>query len=436
MSPPSQTTIESVKTFRGLAASAMVLEDITKSRPYSLECLMLCIESEYLDGAPPIKLWVSIGVAMRLMLRMGYHRDSSLYSNITCFQGEMRRRVWHFVYQLDVLFSALVGLPNMIRNIQSDTELPHNLLDADFSPGITCLPESRPVSEITPTLYSIVKGRICSVFAATAEISHAVIPPKYSEVMDLDSSSQESYVIIPPALRVRPMDQSIIDPPDLIMNRFNLELLHLKTRCILHRRYLTEARMDSRFEYSRRTCVDAARRILAHHLTIYDACQPGGRLSRFRWYMSTLSTHDFLLAAMIICLELDLESKAGLDQVDNLSRQTNIHRKELIDALRAFYNVFRISENSSLKANQASKAMAIMLRKVDEAPALDTNWNIDEARYQETAAVFENSAGFGWPGDFGESTRLGDMLDTPLNLDWLRWDNYINGEEELSPELD
>lgn len=194
--------------------------------------------------------------------------------------------------------------------------------------------------------------------------------------------------------------------------------------------------MDSRFEYSRRTCVDAARRILAHHLTIYDACQPGGRLSRFRWYMSTLSTHDFLLAAMIICLELDLELKAGLDQVNNPSRQTNFDRKEMIDALRASYDVFRISENSSWKANQASKAMAIMLRKVDGAPALDADWNIDEARYQETAAVFEYSAGFGWPGDVDESTRLGDMLDTPLNLDWLRWDNYINGEEELSPELD
>lgn len=171
---------------------------------------------------------------------MGYHRDSKHYSSISAFQGEMRRRVWHMIAQLDLLISSQFSLPSMIRGITSDTAAPHNLLDGDFDEKTAELPPSRPEAEYTPISYMICKGPICDVFGVISEQAHSTIPPSYDEVMNLDRRLHESHALVPYSLRMRPMSQSITDPPILILRRFNLELLFQKLRCILHRKYLTE----------------------------------------------------------------------------------------------------------------------------------------------------------------------------------------------------
>ncbi len=77
-------------------------------------------------------------------MRMGYHRDPAIYPQFTIFQGEMRRRIWACMNQLDSLTSYQLGLPSMIQDPQCDTQLPSNLLDEDFGPHSVHLPASRP----------------------------------------------------------------------------------------------------------------------------------------------------------------------------------------------------------------------------------------------------------------------------------------------------
>ncbi|KAL9120712.1 MAG: hypothetical protein Q9187_002732 [Circinaria calcarea] len=318
----SMSDMEIISKYRNLAASALVLGDFTKARPYTLECLIFYLEGEYmLSNDSQVKIWVLLGLIVRLALRMGYHRDSSHYSDISPFHGEMRRRVWHLIFQIEVLISFQLGLPSTIKKLQSDTLSPHNLMDHDFSIDSTELPTSRPVTDMTPVSYSIAKCRICHVFATATDFSQAVKLPIYLEIMSLDRRLQESYELVPSDLRIRPLDQSITDAPDLIMNRFNLELLYQKTRCVLHRSYLLEAHTDSRFAYSQRTCIQAAMDILRHHSTIYNACQVGGQLSPVKWYMASLTTHDFLLAAMIICLELNSNHNVDSEPIEDYPTQ-------------------------------------------------------------------------------------------------------------------
>ena len=51
----------------------------------------------------------------------------------------------------------------MIKEGQSDTAEPHNLLDDDFDEDMTTLPAARLDIDVTPIMYVIVKNRLSSV---------------------------------------------------------------------------------------------------------------------------------------------------------------------------------------------------------------------------------------------------------------------------------
>jgi hypothetical protein len=57
-------------------------------------------------------VWALAGVVIRLAMRMGYHRDPMAYPELSALQGEMRRRIWTAMINLDALMS--VSLPQPI----------------------------------------------------------------------------------------------------------------------------------------------------------------------------------------------------------------------------------------------------------------------------------------------------------------------------------
>lgn len=173
------------------------------------------------------------------------------------------------------------------------------------------LPPSRGIDELTPCSYMRAKLRITRIFADATELSHATVPPSYEDMMELDRKLEDAKSQIPPLLQMPGISEVVTDPAEQLMCRFNLDLLYLKTKTVLHRRYMErpfdqlspEEQMIG-IGVNRKTCVDCALRVLQHHHTIYTASQPGGQLESVKWYMGSISTHDFLLAAMVICLEL------------------------------------------------------------------------------------------------------------------------------------
>ena len=101
-------SLDMAGTFRNLMAQCLTLADYTKPYPYLIESLIFHLHGDYCQSKEAdVSVWVLVGVITRLAMRMGYHRDSKMFPNITPFQGEMRRRVWAFVRQADLLFSFL-----------------------------------------------------------------------------------------------------------------------------------------------------------------------------------------------------------------------------------------------------------------------------------------------------------------------------------------
>ncbi|KAF2679485.1 hypothetical protein K458DRAFT_461025 [Lentithecium fluviatile CBS 122367] len=352
----------SVDRFQQLASSALVLADITKSQPYTLETLMIYGECEFLRRDDcHAKIWLMHGVALRTAMRMGYHRDPANFKGMSPFQGEMRRRTWHVINMTDTLISFAIGLPAQVRRIESDVRVPRNLYDADLFPNMTELPKERPDTEVTPASYFRAKARVCAVFAEAAELSQKITPPRYTTIVALEKKLEDAHDTIPEGMRVRPMEECITDPPVLVMSRLNIELLYLKTRMVLHRNYFTAGQCDPRFAASRTISVDTAVTILDWNKVIFHACQPGGQLHKVWWYMASLQTYDFLLAAMILCLELH-----HIKAADALSARA----AELYGILETTHDIWANHPNrfrESLRGAGILKAMLAKCSSPDQA---------------------------------------------------------------------
>jgi len=357
-------TLKMASHYRSLAGQCLLLADFLKPVNHMIETLVLHLHSEYARTRDSeVGVWVLVGMIARLAMRMGYHRDPKYYPSITPFQGEIRRRVWTFVRQSDLLFSFQVGLPSMIRLGDCDTELPRNLFDDEFDEDTKIMPHSRPTTEATPVSYMRVKATMAFAFGKVVERLHSVTPINYDEVMTLDQNLRETRAEYPPHLRLRSIDDSLMDPGALVMQRINLSILYHKGQCVLHRKFIARARENNRYAHSRRTCIDSSMDLLGHQATLHFESKPGRRLSGMKIFTSSLTTHDFLLAAVIICLDLHYGAEPEIPERGSADMYTwGLERRgDMIRALEISAEIWAETKDQSMEAYKARDLITVML---------------------------------------------------------------------------
>ncbi|PYH92488.1 fungal-specific transcription factor domain protein [Aspergillus ellipticus CBS 707.79] len=97
-------------------------------------------------------VWTMIAVVTRLGLGQGLHRDGSHFG-LSPFETEMRRRLWWYIYLLDVQASEIQATSPQIREGDYDTRLPLNLNDDDLQPDSMEPPQEQTgFTEMTLTL--------------------------------------------------------------------------------------------------------------------------------------------------------------------------------------------------------------------------------------------------------------------------------------------
>ncbi|CAK7233060.1 hypothetical protein SBRCBS47491_008479 [Sporothrix bragantina] len=314
----NMSAAERYRLYRAAASAALALTRFSNPNLYTIRALLMFSESEFLvNRATQTNCFLLLAVCIRLMLKMGLHRDPSRLPTISAFEGEIRRRLWNLAIQIDLIVSFYMGLPSMIHGIPSDTSLAHNLLDEDFDEDSPSLPTPRPDSEYTVMSYPIFKSTICRIFGQVARLAHTLTPPKYAEVLRTDRLLEDKWRNIPAFMKVRPLGDCVADPPMQVVQRFGLASLYQKSRCVLHRPYLVEAVPLPEHAYSRRTCLQSALTLLAYHEAIHEATQPGGLLYHIGWFITGLGMHDFLLAAMIVYLVVQNDNLFESELVTN-----------------------------------------------------------------------------------------------------------------------
>jgi len=356
------------KEYRDMTAQCLVIADITQPIIGMLETLILHVHAEYARSRDAeVGILISTGIIVRLAMRMGLHRDPGPYPGISVFQGEMRRRVWAAVRSIDLLFSAQAGLPPIVRPRDTNTVVPRNIYDDELFEEMKALPTSRPENEATPTLFLINRTRLIYKLGEAVELTDTLTCSSYDEVKKLDAEARELHENVSPHLKMRSMDESARDPSTLIMQRFTLDLLYLKIICVLHRKFLAYARVQSRFAYSRTSVLDASMTMLQHQATLHRECQPGGRLRNVKWFISSLTTVDFLLAAMIIASDLNRTIRSGRQgrgSDASLALWNSERVDEMLDAMETAVNIWEGLKDHSMEAYKAFTTLSVMLNQL------------------------------------------------------------------------
>lgn len=354
--------MERFQLYRRVAGWALVSAKYSSSGLMTLQPIILYSEAEFfMNSAAHMNSYLLSAVKIRLMMKMGLHRDPSRLPGISPFEGEMRRRMWNLAVQMDLIISFHMGLPSMIHGIESDTGPPRNLTEEDLDEECSELPPSRPNSEYTQLTYPIWKGAIARIFGLVARQANALSLPTYSEVMKLDDMLEEKWKQVPHFMKIKPLEDSITDPPHKVNQSFGLASLYQKTRCVLHRRYLIDPAPKKEHEYSRRACLDAGLKLLEHQDTIYRASLPGGVLRQNGWFITTLAVYDFLLAAMMIYLVIQNETYPDWSSHDaSVPPKEELHNK-----LKKSHSIWLIIVDESPVAKKAAGILGTMLEKID-----------------------------------------------------------------------
>lgn len=322
------------KCFDKAAAYCMVIGQYHRPKQGAVEALSLFAQALCLAGSD-ISPDVSIvfGTLVRLATVMGYHRDPDETPNkFSAFDGEMRRRVWSNCMQLDMLVSFQLGLPSVTQYPTWTTKPPTNLLDSDFDIDTVQLPPPRPVEDLTPLIFCIVKHKYMAVFEKV--LRHALCPSHDSiaELEVIDKEVRETLNGFPDIFKARAMAESIVDSPSLTVTRMCVFLLHHKCLCVLHRRHAARGQICSL-----KTCYDSSTNMLTRYVDTYKEFAPGGQLESERWFMGSISWHFFLTGVMALCLVLystrhPLVGPSSSDIVDVVSTlQVLQDAKEVLD---------------------------------------------------------------------------------------------------------
>ncbi len=150
--------------------------------------------------------------------------------------------------------------------------------------------------------------------------------------------------------------QAIQDPSSLVRQRYILQVVLNRARCVLHRRWLKAGRMDRRYARSRWVCVNSAVRLLQIQFELDTETQPGGRLFDERWKFARC-TPDFLLGSMILCLELFyMRNSTGESELEAV-----ISTSQILDILRISRKIWQNSHQESGDASRAFKIISRMM---------------------------------------------------------------------------
>lgn len=375
---PGQDNELAIAAFQAKLVECLILGHYTEGGPYVVETLILYFLSEVF----PLKevgvgIWMLVGTIVQVAMHMGYHRDAVHFpKSITPFAGEMRRRVWSMVVQIDFSISTQLGVPRLVS--QANTTEPRNLYDSDFDESTTELPPSRPQTEVTPILYTLAKLRILSV---GVQISDLISEPRdypYNEVLRLDQQINEAMDSFPSSMKWEGLSASLTATPLVLVQRIWLNMCIQRLKVVLHKRLLAQSFTErQQYTYSRSTCLTAAMKILEFQQLIDEETRPDGRLYQIRWRVSTAVTQDFLLATSVLCLHLQTrvqthgqnshpQQRNSLETAESALQDDHIRQ-----LLRTSLDIWLRLSADSTEARRATEALRYVLRETGPS-ALDS----------------------------------------------------------------
>lgn len=307
-----------------------------------------------------IDTWVMSSTAVRIALRFGIHREPLADDYVSPYNAEMRRRLWLGIVQCDIMLSFQVGLPAMIPWGIEDVHLPRNFCDEDFDENSSSLPLSRPMSETTNISFFLAKQPLLDCFARVASYSQKPFP-RDEEIAALQQGLNRARAELPPIYRIRPINEALVEPSFLAIQRYAIDQIYQTGICVLYRNHLSRPSLDNKWNQARLLCIDAALTLLSYQTIKHEESRPTGRFSGNKIMMNSLDQNSFLLAATLICLDLKRRTPLCLESNDSI-----VGHQERVDkmkrALDTSIKIWNSARNVSCDASRASKKLSRIFR--------------------------------------------------------------------------
>lgn len=143
----------------------------------TLRTRALLILAQQMRAEKADEVWKETGKLVRSAMMAGLHRDPSEFPGIHIFEGELRRRLWMTIVEMDLAASLIYGMPIMLHESDFTCNTPSNVDDLDLFDGVTELPVPKPLEEFTDSIFQVALGgslalRLRAIAEAATGLEH------------------------------------------------------------------------------------------------------------------------------------------------------------------------------------------------------------------------------------------------------------------------
>ncbi|EPE26356.1 Zn2/Cys6 DNA-binding protein [Glarea lozoyensis ATCC 20868] len=287
-------------------------------------------------------VWITLGTVIRTAIQMALHRDPKHFPRISPFHGEIRRRLWATILELNVVTSLETGMIPMISEDQYDTEHPANINDEDISESTTERPTSKPTEVFTQTSTQLLILQSFTTRQRVAQLINDIrFDPSYDEVLQIGTTLMKHYRDNHTFLTKCSEEPTQGAHKPSVFHRKLVDLNTQRFLLALHHPFALKARTDPRFYYSHKVYIECALAVMSYH----DTSEPSSPLlsdgknqddyTRLRLASGGHLKDVIVHAALVIYLELiiPLEEDPSLAFTQERMPQRSPFRKFLVDTL-------------------------------------------------------------------------------------------------------
>lgn len=217
--------------------------------------------------------FTSAGSLLRAGLTNGLHRDPVTFpKKQSPFNQEMRKRLFATMMELELQASIDLGLPSQSASLPYDCPPPSNINDEELPPLSNCPreaplveehnPMSYPPEVFTMSSYLHLSGRSLPLrIHINTRINDHTSPLTYSDILILQDEITNELNSLPrwPDTRASKLPRLLLD---VQLRQFLL---------LIHAPFAAQRIADSRADYSRTVCMNAASSIISQHTAAVDA---------------------------------------------------------------------------------------------------------------------------------------------------------------------
>lgn len=250
----------------------------------------------------------------------------------------------------------------MVRSYEYDTREPCNIFEWELVKGMTKLPEPRPVSEDTPVLHLLAKSRLLMALGKVIDTLSSLKSDNYDAILEVDDYLDWAHKQIPAHLKFRRESFSAgikNGAVPRVKRNIQMEYMYHQSVSLLHRKFLALSRHNKRFERSRIRCISSAMGLLVLQDTLYEEAKVTGHLHESQWYRVSVTSREFIFAAMILCLEL---RRVKNENDGILPSNNNAETKAMLDSLQGTYMIWNEVKTSSTEAAEVYRVLFKMLQ--------------------------------------------------------------------------